>query len=216
MSYISIGKSSRDFRTELRDITVPSTFMRLKRGCDIVLAIAMLPLLAVVCLVAFVLNPFLNPGSLFFTQVRIGQNEKPFRMIKLRTMTGSNSKANFATEETHRITRFGAFMRSKRIDELPQVINVLLGHMSFIGPRPEQPKFYQDFATSIPGYAKRQMVKPGISGLAQVESGYADDATGTRTKLRYDLHYIRNMGLRMDAYIIGQTFRVLVTGFGAR
>ncbi|MEM9600988.1 MAG: sugar transferase, partial [Pseudomonadota bacterium] len=140
----------------------------------------------------------------------------PFRICKLRTMTGANDAALFASDESHRITRLGAFLRAKRIDELPQVWNVLLGQMSFIGPRPEQPKFYEEFAQTIHQYNLRQVVKPGISGLAQVKSGYADDQDSTRAKLRYDLHYIRNMNAGMDAYIIARTFRVLITGFGAK
>lgn len=191
-------------------------FLRLKRLFDIVLAVVLLPAVAAVCLLVAVLNPFLNPGPLFYVQDRIGLGERRFRMFKLRTMTGRRDATRFATGETHRITALGRIMREKRIDELPQVVNILLGQMSFIGPRPEQPGFYAEFADSIPHYRARQVIKPGISGLAQVEAGYADDFDSTRTKLRYDLHYIRNMSAGMDAYVVLRTFKVLVTGFGAR
>ena len=202
--------------TEIRKLPNAQWYMWAKRAFDIALAILVLPLIAVLCVVFLVLNPFFNPGPLFFVQTRIGRHEKPFRMIKLRTMTGKKEGISFATGEAHRITPLGAFMRSKRIDELPQFINVLKGDMSFIGPRPEQPEFYQDFAQSIPNYGLRQTVRPGLTGLAQVESGYADDADSTRTKLRYDFRYLRNMSLSMDAYVIGRTVKVLLTGFGAR
>ena len=219
MSFVQLDKVQQPLRDRRRSSKthVPSKRMLwMKRVFDVVLAILLLPLVALVCLIIAILNPFLNPGALFFVQSRIGQNEKTFRMLKFRTMVGTNDVARFATDEASRITRFGAFMRSKRIDELPQILNILRCEMSFIGPRPEQPGFYADFSRDIPNYALRQIVKPGISGLAQVEAGYADDTSGTRTKLRYDLHYISNMSVGMEAYIVGQTFKVLVTGFGAR
>lgn len=214
MSFISV--QDLDVTSAENPPLKSTTFLRIKRLCDIGLAVLLLPLVAIVCLGVLLLNPFLNPGPLFYVQDRIGLGEKRFRMIKLRTMTGSRDAARFATGETHRITRLGRVMREKRIDELPQVFNILLGQMSFIGPRPEQPAFYSEFAATIPHYRARQIIKPGISGLAQVEAGYADDFDSTRTKLRYDLHYIRNMSLGMDLYVVLRTFRVLVTGFGAR
>lgn len=218
MSYISVESAERPFKRApfSEEQALPGGFMRVKRAFDIILAVLLLPLVALVCLIVALLNTRYNPGPLFFVQTRIGQNETPFRMIKLRTMVGENAAARFATDESHRITRMGAFMRSKRVDELPQVFNILMGQMSFIGPRPEQPGFYAEFAEKLPGYAGRQQVRPGISGLAQVKSGYADDAEGTRTKLRYDLHYIRNMGVSLELYVFFRTFQVLVTGFGAR
>lgn len=219
MSFISVDKLSREFDAPgpaLRDYTPPPGFARLKRGFDIVLALVLLGPVGLVCLIVAALNPFLNPGPLFFNQVRMGRGGRPFVMYKLRTMTGAPESNGLLADDSHRITRFGAFLRSKRLDELPQVLNVLLGQMSFVGPRPEQHDHYAEILRHLPGYKARLVVRPGISGLAQVESGYARELGEVRTKLRYDLHYIRNMGLAMELYVIGQTFKVLVTGFGAR
>ncbi|MEM6663172.1 MAG: sugar transferase [Pseudomonadota bacterium] len=210
------GAASRAFLPSRLQRQRISAFPFIKRGCDIALSVALLLPVGIICFVVWCVNAWLNPGKLFFTQMRIGRNERPFRILKLRTMTGAAGDARFATDEAHRITRFGAMLRSKRIDELPQVINILLGHMSFIGPRPEQPNFYQTFSETIAGYRLRQNVRPGLSGLAQVAQGYADDASSTRTKLRYDMHYIRNMGFRMELYVLVQTVRVVLTGYGAR
>lgn len=215
MSFISLQETV-DLATDANRPLLPRAFLALKHVGDIALATILLVPVALVCLIVAVLNPFFNPGPLFYVQDRIGQGEKRFRMFKMRTMIGTRDAARFATGESHRITPMGKIMREKRIDELPQVLNILLGQMSFIGPRPEQPAFYADFARTIPNYRTRQMVKPGISGLAQVEAGYADDFESTRTKLRYDLHYIRNMSAMLDVYIVFRTFRVLITGFGAR
>ena len=193
-----------------------SGFAVVKRLSDLAIALVLLVPVSLICLVVACLNPFLNPGRLFFTQIRIGRDEMPFRIIKLRTMVDDGTVASLDTDEKHRITRFGAFLRSKRIDELPQILNILMGHMSFIGPRPEQRELYEEILEMIPEYHTRQVVRPGISGLAQVQSGYAREASELRTKLRYDMHYIRNMGLRMDLYVLFQTARVIITGFGAR
>ena len=193
-----------------------SGFPVLKHGLDFVAALVLLVPVALVCLLVAVLNPFLNPGPLFFTQIRIGRGEQPFRIVKLRTMAADGTVASLDTDESHRITRFGAFLRSKRIDELPQILNILMGQMSFIGPRPEQRELYEEILAAIPEYRDRQLVRPGISGLAQVQYGYAREISELRAKLRYDMHYIRNMSLRMDVYVFFQTLKVMVTGFGAR
>lgn len=198
------------------DVRVTPGFPVLKHSLDFIAALILLTPVALICAVVACLNPFLNPGPLFFTQIRIGRGEQPFRIIKLRTMAADGTVASLDTDERHRITRFGAFLRSKRIDELPQILNILMGHMSFIGPRPEQRELYEEILTAIPEYRARQLVRPGISGLAQVQYGYAREIAELRAKLRYDMHYIRNMSLRMDLYVFLQTLKVIVTGFGAR
>lgn len=156
-----------------------------------------------------VLNPFFNPGSVFFTQRRIGMNGQTFRILKFRTMVGGSDAAKFQNEESGRITGFGEFLRRTRIDELPQIWNVFVGDMSLIGPRPEQPKFVAEYIESIPNYAERLTVRPGISGLAQLRYGYTSDVAGTGRKLRWDLEYISRMSLRLDLVILAETARIV-------
>ncbi|MEI7815087.1 MAG: sugar transferase, partial [Coriobacteriia bacterium] len=118
-----------------------------------------------------------------------------------------------AEEDDPRITRVGRFLRKSRIDELPQVFNILAGDMSFVGPRPERPFFVEQFVAQIPGYRERFSIKPGVTGLAQVSGGYA---TTPERKLKYDLIYMYHQNLAMDIQIIAETLRVVLTGRGAR
>ena len=111
----------------------------------------------------------------------------------------------WAQSDDPRITKFGKFIRKTRLDELPQVFNILLGDMSMVGPRPEQVEFYNLYVAEIPGYALRQHVRPGITGLAQLKYGYTSDVVGTARKLKWDLEYIRRMGFAIEGYIIWQT-----------
>jgi len=159
-----------------------------------------------------------SPGPLFFVQERIGQRGKRFRMIKFRSMRtdAENEGARFAARTDERITRVGSFLRQTRIDELPQFWNVLKGEMSVIGPRPEQPDFVTSFEASIPFYGYRHLVKPGITGWAQVHFGYAASEEDTRNKLEYDLYYARHCSIWLDLAIIFRTFRTIFTGDGAR
>lgn len=210
-----LDKRTKNMELADHGISISPGFLAFKRTYDLALGIALLPVLGLVCFVVWMLNLFLNPGKLLFTQDRIGLRGQPFRMFKFRTMAGDHTTTRFANTEMHRIGNFGAFLRRRRIDELPQVINVLRGEMSFVGPRPEQPDFCAMFGSAIDNYNDRHLVKPGISGLAQVRKGYANDIPGTRHKLRWDLYYIRNMGLGMDCFVIRRTLVVLVTGFGA-
>ena len=115
-----------------------------------------------------------------------------------------------------RITKFGHFIRKTRIDELPQFLNILKGDMSLIGPRPEQLSFVEQFNESIPFYRYRHIVRPGLSGWAQVMQGYASDEDETRVKLEYDFYYIKNFSLALDLLIILKTIQTILTGFGAR
>ena len=190
-----------------------------KRALDVLLSLILLVPLAFVGLVLLALNPFLNPGPLLYGQIRIGRGERPFRIHKFRSMLGPGGDGRGRSapgDETHRITRLGAFMRSRRIDELPQIVNVLRGEMSLVGPRPETVGLYARYVRELPSFRLRQVVRPGISGLAQVQFGYADDYRSTRFKLRYDLLYVRNRSFSMEARVLLHTVRVMVTGFGAR
>ena len=153
-----------------------------------------------------------------FTQQRIGQRGRPFRMVKFRSMRVDDGQqgARFAGERDDRVTRVGQFIRRARIDELPQFWNVLKGEMSVIGPRPEQVEFVERFEASIPFFGYRHLVKPGITGWAQVHYGYAASEDDTRHKLEYDLYYAKYCSIWLDLVIIFRTFRTILTGDGAR
>lgn len=187
-----------------------------KRVFDILLSLMLLNVLMLAALVLALLNPLLNPGPLFFHQQRVGRHSRRFMMYKFRTMKRAGTSPKFADAESHRIGHFGAFLRRYRIDELPQVINVLKGEMSLVGPRPEQPAFVCDYQESLPGYQERHQVRPGVSGLAQVVQGYTSNTHGTQQKLAHDLHYIASSGYRMECYVLWRTVVTVLTGFGAR
>ena len=143
---------------------------------------------------------------------------KTFKVIKFRTMVNDaekNSGPVWATKNDSRITKLGAFLRKSRLDEIPQFINILKGEMSLVGPRPERPTFVQELDQKVPGYAKRLEVKPGLTGLAQVESGYDDSISSVVTKVEHDLHYIQNQSIWLDIKIMFKTIKVVFTGHGA-
>lgn len=189
-----------------------------KRAFDLVVAIAALPLIVLTALVLLAINPVWNAGPLFFLQTRMGRDCRPFRAVKFRTMRPANRIMRGPDDplEADRITPLGQFLRRSRIDELPQFFNILAGHMSLIGPRPD----YWDHAThyldSIPAYRQRHTVRPGITGLAQVDGGYAEGVDATVEKTRHDLRYIRGSGIAMEFYVLWRTIYVVCTGFGAR
>ncbi|MEE8454358.1 MAG: sugar transferase [Limibaculum sp.] len=195
-----------------------ASFRIAKRAFDLVVAIAALPLILLTALVLLAINPVWNAGPLFFLQTRMGRDCQPFRAVKFRTMRPVNRIMRGPDDplEADRITPLGQFLRRSRIDELPQFFNVLAGHMSLIGPRPD----YWDHAThyldSIPAYRQRHMVRPGITGLAQVDGGYAEGVDATVEKTRHDLRYIRGSGIAMEFYVLWRTIYVVCTGFGAR
>ncbi|MBV1863456.1 MAG: sugar transferase [Rhodobacteraceae bacterium] len=180
-------------------------FLIAKRMIDLGFAIMLLPVLGVISVLLLLVNRQFNPGPLFFDQERVGKDQQMFRIVKFRTMAGTCDECRFADTETDRINQVGRFLRRTRIDELPQILNVLIGQMSMVGPRPEQVEFYNLYVAEIPGYALRQHVRPGITGLAQLKYGYTSDVVGTARKLKWDLEYIRRMGFAIEGYIIWQT-----------
>ncbi|AKX54991.1 capsular biosynthesis protein [Thiopseudomonas alkaliphila] len=159
-----------------------------------------------------------SEGPMFFKQERVGQADKTFTVYKLRSMCKDSEKdgAQFAQANDARITRVGHFIRKTRLDEIPQFINVLKGDMSLIGPRPEQRVFVDEFEKTIPFYAYRHVVKPGITGWAQVVHGYAADAEDTQVKIEHDFYYIKNFSIWLDMLIVAKTIKTILTGFGAR
>lgn len=193
-------------------------FLAVKRAFDVLVSIAALPVLAVLVLTLLILNPLWNPGPLFFVQTRMGRACRPFPAIKFRTMRPARRILRGPDDpvESDRITPLGQFLRRSRIDELPQFLNVLAGHMSLIGPRPDYWEHAIHYLDVIPGYRQRHLVRPGISGLAQVDGGYAEGVDATIAKTRLDLRYIRQSGLAMELYVLRRTAHVVCTGFGAR
>ena len=152
-------------------------------------------------------------GPLFYTQVRSGKAGKPFDVIKFRTMRTDAEKdgqARWATEHDGRITRVGRFLRKTRLDELPQVINILRGDMHIVGPRPERPVFIEQLEQQIPFYRTRLVVKPGLTGWAQIHYEYGNSVDDARIKLQYDLYYIRHRSIWMDIYVVIKTFGVIL------
>ena len=197
---------------------LPRGFAHAKRLFDVTAAILALPIVAAIALVLLVINPIWNKGPLFFTQKRMGQGCRPFMAYKFRTMrcTASVSRGPFDPLETDRITRLGKFLRQSRIDEFPQFLNVLFGQMSVIGPRPDYWEHAQHYSENVPGYRRRYVVRPGITGLAQVDAGYAQGRDETARKTHKDLEYIAKASVSLDLYVIRRTMFVMVTGFGAR
>ena len=179
-----------------------------KRALDLgFFALVLLPAMVIVALVLLVLNPILNPGPLLFTQKRMGRDCRPFRTVKFRTMWcgAAHQRGPDDPIETHRITPLGRWLRMTRFDELPQIVNVFRGEMSLIGPRPDYFAHAHHYVHTIPGYRHRYMVRPGISGLAQIELGYAQGFEATRLKTAADIDYIRRASLGLDLWIFWRT-----------
>ncbi len=214
----NINKQSLDATTPLNIINPVSSYKDLKRWFDISLIVLFSPVIVPLMLVTAIIIKLQSKGPVFFWQKRVGYQGKEYNMLKFRSMITDSEKngSQFAENDDARITSFGRFIRKMRIDELPQLWNILRGEMSLIGPRPEQIVFVEEYKKTIPGYMSRHRVLPGITGLAQVKQGYVDDAEGTRTKLKYDLFYIDNMSFKLDMYIVFQTLYTMATGFGAR
>jgi lipopolysaccharide/colanic/teichoic acid biosynthesis glycosyltransferase len=194
-----------------------TSYFRMKRVLDLCIGVAslpiILPMLAISC-AAIILT---TGRPVLFIQERTGLKGKPFRMYKLRTMLSDAHLAGAATTNGDaRITPVGKVLRKYRIDELPQIFNVLAGDMSIVGPRPEWSKLSDQYAAELPAYHYRSLVRPGITGWAQVKGGYASDLSETRIKVGYDLFYIKNMSLGLDLQILLRTVWTLLSAGGAR
>lgn len=183
-----------------------------KRVFDVVLSLLLLAPLSLFTFALLFLNPALNRGPLFFRQERMGQDCNPFTALKFRTMSPAAGAARGAFDEveTDRISRLGMFLRKTRIDELPQIINVLRGEMSLIGPRPDALAHARVYLQQIPGYAARHRVLPGISGYAQTEVGYVASLEDIERKVAADLYYIANTSLSFDLWITWRTLCVVL------
>lgn len=183
-------------------------------GCILTLLFSM-PILLIVFLFGIIVK-IDSHGPMFYTQERVGKNGKVFKIYKLRSMVTNaeaNGESKWAEKDDPRITKVGKFIRKVRIDELPQFLNILKGDMALIGPRPERPDLTEEFAKQIPDFKQRLLVKPGITGLAQVNGGY--DHT-PEEKLSYDKVYVQNLSFKQDLMIFFKTIKVVLTGHGAR
>ncbi len=216
-----------------------------KRSIDIFGAIVGLILTAPFFVILPILIKLDSPGPVFYRQARIGFNRRKngrrdsgrselgrvardrrranqkgllFSVIKFRTMVADAEKKCgpvWATANDPRITRLGNLMRKTRLDEIPQFVNILFGQMSLVGPRPERPMFVKELATQVENYEKRLEVKPGLTGLAQIENGYDSSVASVVRKVHYDLQYIRDLGFWQDVKILSRTVLVVITGKGA-
>jgi exopolysaccharide biosynthesis polyprenyl glycosylphosphotransferase len=191
-------------------------YPHLKRLVDLVLAAAglliTLPLFALIAL----LIKLDRAGPVFFRQERLGQDAKPFQILKFRTMVrdAEPSGPRWADEADPRVTRVGRLLRKLRLDELPQLVNIIKGDMSFIGPRPEREAFIKELKEKVPYYGYRFLVKPGLTGWAQVMYPYASSLNQSQEKLEYDIYYIKNMGFFLDLAILLKTVRIVLFGRG--
>jgi sugar transferase (PEP-CTERM system associated) len=190
----------------------------LKRGFDLAASSLVLLLTAPLLLGAIVAIRWEGPGPTFYRQERVTQDGRVFWIMKLRTMRvdAEAQGAVWAATKDNRITRVGSFLRRSRIDELPQLLNILRGEMSFVGPRPERPVFVQELAAQIPLYNERHMVKAGLTGWAQINYPYGASIDDARSKLSYDLYYVKNFSILFDVVILLQTLRVVLWPSGVR
>lgn len=191
----------------------------LKRSVDILLTILMLILFFPAFVVITLLIKLDSKGSVIFSQERVGENGKIYRVHKFRSMVKDAEKISgpvWAQDDDKRITRVGKVIRKLRLDELPQLWNVLKGEMSFVGPRPERHFFVKELEKSVPYYAERFSVKPGITGWAQVRYGYGASVEDAIEKLNYDLFYIKNMSFFMDLIIVLKTIKIVLSREGSR
>jgi exopolysaccharide biosynthesis polyprenyl glycosylphosphotransferase len=186
-------------------------FERIKRGADVVLSIIGILVFSPVVLAAAIAIKLGDGGPVFFVQTRIGKHKAPFRLAKLRTMRVSGGTEDpYTRKDDVRVTRVGRFLRAARLDELPQLWNVLRGEMSLIGPRAEWDRLVDKYESEIPCYHFRHLVKPGITGWAQVNYRYGSGFQDTLRKLEYDLYYIRNFSFMLDASIVLKTLHVMI------
>lgn len=197
---------------------LPSQFYEfIKRCIDLITAIVIIPIVIPFFLIIAFCIRIESKGSVFFIQPRMGYRGRVFNMLKFRSMYIDRDGAGFTNPKNDpRITNVGHLIRKYRIDELPQIFNVLLGQMSFIGPRPESYELSLWYEKDVPFFAYRHVVRPGISGWAQVEQGYAAEVDGMKVKLEYDFYYIKNFSFWLDLLITIKTVKTILTGFGAR
>ena len=203
---------------ELSQPVSRTAYQPFKRVIDVVLVALTAPLWLFLGLAIWMAVRLDSPGAAIYAQERVGRGGQRFTLYKFRTMV-TNAEPDgpkFTTIKDPRLTVTGRLLRLSRMDEVPQLWNVLKGDLSLVGPRPERPVFVEDFETTIPFYADRHLVRPGVTGWAQVNYGYADDEADTIEKLTYDLYYVKHSSIWLDLQILGKSLWTVLTGFGAR
>ena len=188
----------------------------MKRGVDLVIASTLMILLSPMALIVAILIKLESKGPVIFKQVRIGENMVPFKVYKFRSMKIHDPQkySKYAQDNDNRVTKIGNFIRKTRIDELPQLFCILKGTMSFVGPRPEWDILAKEYEKQIPYYNLRHMIKPGLTGWAQVMYPYGENIEDTKRKLEYDLYYLKHQDLILDVLIIFKTIKVILFGKG--
>lgn len=206
------------YENDLGSLLPSPVYMLIKQCLESLLIVLFLPLLLPLMLLVALVIKLDDGGSVFYNQERVGYRGKPFVMYKFRSMTecAELNQQQETVDDDIRLTRVGRFIRKMRIDELPQVFNVLKGEMSLIGPRAEYKKFADELEKQVPFYQYRHIVKPGISGWAQVMQGYVIGAAETQIKIEYDFYYIKYFSFWLDTLIACKTVKTILTGFGAR
>lgn len=187
-----------------------SNYRRAVRTMDMAFAFTLLPFLLLALPVVAIGNSFGNKGPLFFKQGRVGQNSELFNILKFRTMTPGSSSSEWTAEGDARITKFGRLLRSSHLDELPQLINIIRGDLSVVGPRPEQPHYVDQLKQSIPFYDLRHVAQPGLTGWAQVNYRYGNTEFDALEKLQFEFYYLRHQSLWLDLLIIARTLQSVV------
>jgi|SRR6266545_3595243 len=191
-------------------------YLVVRRVVELGLTVLLLPVLLPVLSIVAAIVRLDSPGPVFFVQSRIGRRGQAFRMIKFRTMFHGAGGPSFTAAVDPRVTRVGGFLRQCRLDELPQLFNILRGDMSWVGPRPEAASLEKGYVRDIEHFALRGIVRPGVTGWAQINQGYAHAPDEMRSKLEYDLYYLKHCSLWLDLVIVLRTFAVVFRGTGAR
>lgn len=203
------------FEVVMPPIQTSRAYLFVKRSFDVVMSLAALLILAMPMALIALLIRLDSPGPAFFRQERLGKDGRPFIILKFRSMRLDAEKngPQWADKDDPRCTRLGSILRKSRLDEIPQLWNILKGEMSFVGPRPERQCFYEEFETYIHGFSKRLLVKPGLTGYAQVNGGYE---LKPEEKIVYDIEYIHKQSVLMDLWCIFKTVKLVFTHEGAR
>jgi lipopolysaccharide/colanic/teichoic acid biosynthesis glycosyltransferase len=192
-------------------------YTRAKRVFDIVLGLAGLVAFVILIPIVGLVDLLLNRGPLFYRQPRVGKNGEVFQILKFRTMrpgeVGVEGGA-WTADEDPRVTTFGRLLRRSHLDELPQVWNILRGDLSVVGPRPEQPQYVDELTKKLPFYEMRHLIRPGLTGWAQVKYGYAGNESDAIEKLQYEFYYLRRQSLALDARIVARTLRAVMSRDG--
>ena len=211
---INIDKINEEWLLESNGFDILNNKMQrnIKRGMDLTLALLLMIVLSPIALIIAIIIKFESKGPVIFKQIRIGENMQPFKVYKFRSMRmhDPNKYSKYTLDNDTRVTKFGKFMRKTRIDELPQLWNVLKGTMSFVGPRPEWDILAKEYEKQINYYNLRHLIKPGITGWAQVMFPYGENLEDTKKKLEYDLYYLKHQDLILDVLVVMKTAKAIL------